>query len=160
MSYDPSLRFNAAQNMFATNASVLSTDWIALNKAMDLGAVKPAELEITVDTTGSGVGTIRFELGLVDDAGANFTPVDSTPPLTPSTLVAPTAAGGQTGTLAVKGTRIVLRMSPEQVIPGSTLRNLRYRSVCVGVVDAGAFTGQMVDRAMTRAPDQAYAAGH
>ena len=160
MSYDAGTRFNTAQNMFATDAAVLSSDWLDLKIAMDLAGGRPPEIEITTTTTGVGAGTIRFELGLVDSAGNNFFPIDSTSPESPTALVAPVSAGGQTGDFATRGTRRVLRMSPKQSIPSPTLTHLRYRSVCVGVVSAGAFSGGLVDLTQTSGPDKAYAAGH
>lgn len=155
MSADISTRFCQALAMNGTNATILSTDWIDMKKAQDNAGGREPEVEIAFTTTGSGAGTVRFELGAVDSAGANFAILDTTKDLTPSTLIAPTAGVG----VSLGGTRLTLRMSSQNALPSATLTHLRLRAITVGAVANLAVTAQLVDRSGTVHPDKAYAAG-
>ena len=161
MAADINTKFNTAQAMNGTDTTVLSTDWIKGFAAQDWGAGDAPKLEIIVTTTGAGAGTVRFEVGAVASDGTGFVPLASTPPIDPTTLVAPVVGTGTLNTM--KGTRRLLSMSPlDSVPPGglATLTDTRMRAVFVGAVTGLAVSSQLVPReAMTQAPNHAYPAG-
>lgn len=159
MASDINLRFNNAQAMNGTDTTVLSTDWIDFKVAQDIAGGHEPTVEIIPTTVGAGAGTVRFELLAVDLAGANGVPLDSTPPLTPSTLVPATANAG--GAPIVTGARLLLRVSGKpQALPGATLTHLRVRAVMVGAVTGLAVSSQLVPEANTSHPNKAYAVGY
>lgn len=156
MTADISLQFCSAQNVFATDTTVDSTDWLDMKVAQDWAAGKAPVVEIIVTTTFSGGTSAQFQLLAVDAAGGNAVVLDQTPAIAIAGLVAPVA--GTPGNL--KGTTVHLRMSPKNALPTATLTHLRVRTVNVGANAAGAISAHLLPEVSSQHPGKAYPVGY
>ena len=155
MTVDAALIFCTAQNVFASSATVQSTDWIDWKVAQNLGDGCPPVVEIVVTTTFAGGTAVTFQLCAVDSAGNNPEILDSTEAIPIASLTA--AAAGVPGGA---GTVWHLRMSPKKGLPTSTKTHLRLQVVNSGANTAGAITAHMQPDVGTAAPGKAYASGY
>lgn len=152
MTADLSQLFCTAQNVFGNGTTVSSTDWLDMKVAQDWAGGREPVVEIIVTTTFAGGTSATFQLVAVDSAGANPVVLDTTPAIAIANLVASVA--GSPGDL--KGSRILLRMSPKMSLPASTLTHLRVQCVNVGNNTAGAISAHLTQDAGSVAPGKAY----
>ena len=152
---DINLVFCTAQNVFATNANVDSTDWLDMKVAQNWGDGLAPVVEIIVTTTFSGGTSAQFQLLACDSAGANGVVIDETKAIAIASL---TKVG--TGTPGAGGTVVQLRLSPQGALPSSTLTHLRVRTVNVGANSAGSITAHIVPDSSTVRPAKAYPVGY
>lgn len=148
---DANLIFSAAQAVFGNGTTVQSTNWLPLKAVQDLGGADGPDVEVIVKTSFAGGTSARFQLTLVDAAGANPVVIGQSVEIPVAQLLAPT------GTIPMGGT--IIRFSPNPLrgpLPASTLSFVRVQTVNTGNNTAGSISAHLLPKAATTAPGKDY----
>lgn len=154
MTADMQTIFSTSQAVAGTDTTVLSTDWIPLGVAQNMGdGIDAPGVEIHVITAPTAGTSITFQLlSVATDGTSSPVVLDQTRPYLIAELLPVETTG--TGASNKDGTIIGLRMSPQVAHPVGTCLRVRYS--LTGGITGFVVSAQLVPTPTSQRPQKAH----